>query len=57
LNKKNKNGKAPVYMRITVDGKRTEITTKIYVDPERWNAAKGRVKGNHESAKSFNKSI
>ncbi len=57
LNKQNKKGEAPVYVRITIDGKRTEISTKIYVPPEKWNAQKGRVKGNHESAKFLNKSI
>src|SRR6266542_2685099 len=55
--RQNKIGQASVYIRITVDGKRTEISTKIYVEPERWNAQKGMVKGNQESAKSLNKSI
>src|SRR5207248_738803 len=57
LHRQNKTGEAPIYIRITIDGKRTEISTKIYVAPEKWNVQKGRVKGNHESAKSFNKSI
>jgi site-specific recombinase XerD len=57
LNKKNKKDEAPVYIRITVDGKRTEISTKIYVAPERWNSQKGRVKGSHETTKSLNRSI
>src|SRR5690348_1960175 len=42
---------------MTIDGKRTEISTKIFIAPERWNGPKGRVKGNHESAKFINKSI
>src|SRR5215831_16118940 len=57
IGKENKNGEAPIYIRMTIDGKRTEISTKIYVTAERWNAQKGRVKGNQESAKFINKSI
>ena len=52
-NKKNKNGDAPVYVRLTVDGKRTEISTKMYVAAERWNAKKGRVKGPNEYCHDF----
>jgi site-specific recombinase XerD len=52
-----KTGEAPVYIRITIDGKRTEISTKIYVLPERWNVHKGRVKGNNDSANTLNRSI
>ena len=28
-----KNGKAPIYLRFTVNQKRVELTTNIYVDP------------------------
>jgi len=56
-NKRNKNGEVPVYIRMTIDGRRTEISTKIYVPSERWNAAKGRVKGIHESSQFLNRPI
>ena len=39
--KKQKNytsGLAPVYLRITVDGERAEVTTNRECDPERWNS-------------------
>jgi site-specific recombinase XerD len=39
--KKNKiqaNGTVPLYMRLTIDGKRAELTTKRFVDPETWDS-------------------
>jgi len=44
----------PIYLRITVDGKRSEISTKEYVDMSKWNSTKGRVKGNSEKARQIN---
>ncbi len=38
-----KNGKSPIYLRITVNGKRSEISTGIYTMPEKWNS--GQIKG------------
>jgi hypothetical protein len=47
-------GKLPIYMRITVDGARNEITTKRKCEPERWNSETGRAIGNKEEVKSLN---
>ena len=44
LAKKLPNGKAPVYLRITIDSTRTEIATKRQVLPEKWN---------HKAQKSY----
>lgn len=55
--KKQKNyqaGAAPIYMRITVNGKRSEVTTGRECPPERWNAAAGRVNGTKEEIRAFN---
>jgi len=55
--KKQKNyleGVAPIYMRITVKGKRSEITTGRECLPERWNAVAGRVNGTKEDVRAFN---
>lgn len=55
--KKQKNyidGNAPIYMRITVNGKRAELTTGRSCDPDRWNAKAGRVKGTKEESKLLN---
>ena len=38
----------PIFLRITVDGKPTEVSTKQSVDPLQWNQQKGRVRGNME---------
>jgi len=56
-NRNNSEGLAPVYLRITCDGKRSEISVKILVDPGKWNPAKGRVKGNTEETRRLNQSI
>ena len=47
-------GTAPIYMRITVDGKRAEVTTGHSCEPLKWNSSTGRAKGNKEDIKSFN---
>lgn len=54
---KSKNGKAPIYCRIAVNGKRAEISLKKYVDATKWIAAAGMVKGNSEEARVINNQI
>lgn len=49
-----KSGLAPVYLRITVDGKRSEVTTGRDCDPEKWISNSGRAIGTKENIKSFN---
>jgi len=39
--KLNKKGEAPIYMRITINGERSEASFKRSIDPGRWNSAKG----------------
>ncbi|MDW3193051.1 MAG: site-specific integrase [Cytophagales bacterium] len=51
---RSKNDKLPVYLRITVDGKRAEISTKEYVDGEKWDKVRGRLKGNSQEAREVN---
>ncbi len=55
--KKQKNytsGLAPVYLRITVDGERAEVTTNRECEPEKWNSHSGRATGTKENIKSLN---
>jgi len=55
--KKQKNytsGLAPVYLRITVDGERAEVTTNRECEPEKWNSHSGRPTGTKENIKSLN---
>jgi len=47
-------GPIPVYLRITVAGKRAEISTGREVELGKWNSESGRVKGNTEDVKKFN---
>lgn len=44
----------PVYLRITVEGKRAEISINRTADPDRWIPGAGKIKGNGEEAKKFN---
>lgn len=52
---KAKNGKAPIYARITVDGKRVELSLKTEVHINiNWNDARGMAKGKSEEVRSLN---
>jgi site-specific recombinase XerD len=51
---KAKNGKAPIYCRIVVDGIRTEIATKKWIEPEKWNSSFGSIVGKSEEARTIN---
>jgi len=50
-------GEAPIYLRITVAGKRTEISTGYKCLPNRWNVKSGRQIGTKEDVKHFNKAL
>lgn len=54
---KSKNGKAPIYCRINLNGKRAEISLKKYIDPSKWIPSAGIVKGNSEEARVINHQI
>lgn len=49
------NDQVPVYLRITVNGKRSEFSTGKNVDPSKWNPEISRLKGNSEEARAINK--
>ena len=48
-------GKSPIYARITVNGKRIEISVKRSIDENNWNATKGMAKGSREEIIKLNK--
>jgi len=52
-----KNGEVPLYMRITVDGKRAEFSLKQHVKIDNWDSRAGKVKGNTEVARDINRYI
>ena len=54
---RSKDSKVPIYLRITVDGRRAEISTKEYVEPAKWNSTKGRINGKSDFTRSINKRI
>ena len=37
------NGEVPIYLRITVDGKRAEHSIQRYIHPDNWNGKGGRA--------------
>lgn len=53
----NKNGKTSIYLRITVNGKRCEISINRKIDSSKWNSISGRLNGNSEEAYQLNKYI
>lgn len=56
-NKTNKDGKAPVYLRVTANGKRIEIAIKRWIDTTRWSSAKGYANGTGSDCKALNQYI
>lgn len=47
-------GNLPIYMRVTVEAERIELSTLRDCEPERWNSNAGRVNGVKEEVKSLN---
>jgi site-specific recombinase XerD len=52
--KRIKNSEAPLYARITVDGKKLNLSLKRRIDTRQWIPTKQRVKGNSEKSKGLN---
>jgi hypothetical protein len=55
--KKNRKGEVPIYLRITVNGERSEISTNRKVSPALWNKASERVSGRADYAQIINSSL
>jgi len=47
-------GKCPIYLRITIDGKRTEISTKRTIEVSKWNAKAYKAIGRTEDIRELN---
>lgn len=47
-------GESPIYLRITIDSKIAEISTKRTVKPTKWNSAMQKVSGSSEECRSLN---
>ncbi|TYB73037.1 hypothetical protein ES676_09780 [Bizionia saleffrena] len=50
-------GKAPIYARITVNGKRSLISIQRKILIEKWDSTNGKVLGNSAEARAINKYI
>ncbi|WP_354335631.1 site-specific integrase [Pedobacter sp. CG_S7] len=50
----NNDGTIPIYMRITVNGKRLDISVKRTIADKNWNAGKGMAKGSREEIVKLN---
>ncbi|HUH51350.1 MAG TPA: site-specific integrase [Flavobacterium sp.] len=48
------NGTAPIYLRITIDGKVKEIASKRYIEPDKWNSKMQKAVGTSEEIRSLN---
>jgi hypothetical protein len=52
--RENSKGQSPVYLRITLNGQRTEISTNQSILADNWNKQAEKAKGNREEARIFN---
>ncbi|WP_298367575.1 site-specific integrase [uncultured Lutibacter sp.] len=52
--KVNTQGKAPIYLRITIDGKRAEISAKRSIEIEKWSNQSNRAIGRNETVRELN---
>ncbi len=56
-NKVDKKGRVPIYMRITYDGKRAEVSTMRKVELSKWNSNGNIVNGTSSEAKLINRNL
>ncbi len=48
------NGLIPIYTRITINGRRIELSSNRFVELSKWSTEAGKMKGNSEEARSIN---
>ena len=52
--KTNVNGLVPIYTRITINGKRIELSSNRFVEISKWSTEAGKMKDNSVEARSIN---
>ena len=52
--KKLENGSVPIYLRVTLDGQRMELSTKRSLHADQWNPVAQKMNGSTTEAKKFN---
>jgi hypothetical protein len=55
--KKDSNGDAPIYLRITVNGERAEVSTNRKINPDLWDKHSERATGRSEPARIINSTL
>ena len=50
VSKVKSDGTVPIYVRITANGSRSEVSIKRYISKERWNSSKGKAKGTNQES-------
>ena len=50
----NVNGNLPIYVLLTINGERTEFSSKKFIDKAKWSPELAKMKGNTEEARSIN---
>ena len=53
----NANGLVPIYLRFTIAGVRTDISSKRFIDPVKCNNQSQKVIGSSEEVRSINSSV
>ena len=54
VSKKKSDGTLPIYVRITANGSRSEVSIKRYILKDRWNSSKCRAKGTNQESRMLN---
>lgn len=50
-----KEGKAPSYVRLTVNGRRAEVCARARILPRYWNQSRGQAVGNNREGREINR--
>ena len=50
-----KDGKAPIYVRLTVNGRRAEVCARARILPQYWDQARGKAVGNNREGREINR--
>lgn len=57
FNSRGKNGKSAIYVRFTINQKRVELSTNLYVDPKIWDVSGQFAKGKTEEVQAINRRL
>ena len=49
--------KLSIYLRVTINGERFEVSTHRFIEPGKWSISAGKVKGHSEEARSINQHL